>query len=71
MKHNPADYVCIGCDLKVSDHETLFETRAMRVRRSAPVDEFYRPLMGFSDREEVLIPAGPQSSKLIRPRPDV
>ena len=56
MRRSPADYVCIGCDRKVSDHETQFETRAMRIRRGAAVDEDYRPLADFEGREEVLKP---------------
>lgn len=38
----------------MSDHETQFETRAMRVRRGAAVDENFRPLADFEAREDVL-----------------
>jgi hypothetical protein len=30
---HPEEYACIGCDLKITDHETLFETRRQRVQR--------------------------------------
>ena len=56
VRQIPSDYVCIGCDRKVSDHETVFETRAMRLQRHAAVDEDFRPLMDFADREAVLNP---------------
>lgn len=43
---NPHDYACIGCNLKVSDHETLIETRDQRISRhpEAKVDDAYIPL---------------------------
>lgn len=44
IRMNPHDYSCIGCELKVSDHETLFETRSARIARGAAVDEDYLPL---------------------------
>lgn len=34
----------MGCEQKVSDHETLFENRATRASRGAVVDEDYIPL---------------------------
>jgi hypothetical protein len=40
----PHEYCCIGCEQKISDHETIFETRAMRIERGAAVDEAYVPL---------------------------
>jgi hypothetical protein len=33
VQAHPEEYACIGCDLKITDHETLFETRQQRVRR--------------------------------------
>lgn len=44
VRQNPHEYCCIGCEQKISDHETIFETRGMRVDRGAAVDEAYVPL---------------------------
>ena len=44
VRNSPHEYCCIGCDQKISDHETIFETRAMRYERGAAVDEAYMPL---------------------------
>lgn len=34
VQAHPDEYACIGCDLKITDHETLFETRSQRLQRS-------------------------------------
>lgn len=34
VQSNPDEYACIGCDLKITDHETIFETRERRRQRS-------------------------------------
>jgi hypothetical protein len=44
VRDTPEEYCCIGCEQKVSDHETLFESRATRMSRGAAVDEAYIPL---------------------------
>ncbi len=33
VQSNPEEYACIGCDLKITDHETMFETRQQRLSR--------------------------------------
>ncbi len=58
MRANPDEYACIGCNLKLSDHETLFETRDMRQLRGAAVNEEYIPLADYrreriSNNEEI------------------
>lgn len=45
IREKPHEYVCIGCEQKVSDHETVFESRKMRVERGAAVDSSYIPLI--------------------------
>lgn len=40
----PEDYCCLGCEQKVSDHETVFEYRTDRVARGGAVEEAYVPL---------------------------
>jgi hypothetical protein len=44
VRDTPEEYCCIGCEQKVSDHETIFESRATRMSRGAAVDETYLPL---------------------------
>ena len=44
LRDKPHEYACIGCEQKVSDHETIFESRESRRRRGAAVDESYIPL---------------------------
>ena len=48
LREKPHEYACIGCEQKVSDHETIFESRESRTRRGAYVDRAYVPL---SDNE--------------------
>jgi hypothetical protein len=60
VRDTPEEYCCIGCEQKVSDHETLFE-RATRMSRGAAVDEAYIPLADLSQqsiRSQQLIRAG-------------
>lgn len=52
MREKPEEYACIGCDLKVSDHETLFETRKQRAERGALVDERYVPLQDCPELQQ-------------------
>ena len=40
----PSEYACIGCDVSVAEHETIFETRVSRLTRGAKVDDDYIPL---------------------------
>jgi hypothetical protein len=44
IREKPAEYCCLGCDQKVSDHETVFESRDTRKQRGAAVDGAYVPL---------------------------
>lgn len=44
VQQYPHEYACIGCDTKVSEHETVFERECDRLHRGAPVGEMYRPL---------------------------
>ena len=44
LRTKPHEYACIGCEQKVSDHETIFETRESRLRRGANIDHAYIPL---------------------------
>lgn len=47
VRQIPDDYACVGCNLKLTDHETLIETREDRIARGAAVDENYIPLHEF------------------------
>ena len=49
MRLSPQDYVCIGCEVTVAEHETLFESRAGRLLRGAAVDAAYIPLSSASN----------------------
>jgi hypothetical protein len=40
----PHDYVCIGCEQLVSEHETVIESAGDRIRRDAPIGLQYVPL---------------------------
>ena len=40
----PHDYACVGCDNRISDHETWFETKSDRHARGGCVDEAYVPV---------------------------
>merc|ERR1711965_930181 len=42
--HFTPNYVCIGCDGRGEQHETVFETESERVMARLPVGEAYRPL---------------------------
>lgn len=44
IREQPDNYACIGCELRVSEHETVFESRKGRINRGAKVDEHYIPL---------------------------
>ena len=44
LRTKPHEYACIGCEQKVTDHETIFETRESRLRRGANIDHAYIPL---------------------------
>lgn len=44
VRQLPDEYACVGCNLKLSDHECLFESRADRVARGAATDQAYIPL---------------------------
>ncbi len=44
VRLSPQDYVCIGCEVTVAEHETVFESRAGRLLRGAAVDAAYIPL---------------------------
>ena len=44
VKQHPTEYCCIGCEQKVSDHETMFEYEVDRKQRGAPVGQLYFPL---------------------------
>ena len=48
MRLSPQDYVCIGCEVTVAEHETVFESRAGRLLRGAAVDAAYIPLASSS-----------------------
>jgi hypothetical protein len=47
VRLQPAEYACIGCNLKITDHETIFETKEDRISRGAAVDESYIPLHDY------------------------
>lgn len=40
----PEEYCCLGCEQRVSEHETIFEYKADRASRGAAIDEAYVPL---------------------------
>eukprot|EP01034_Spumella_vulgaris_P013431 gene13431-17145_t len=48
VRLSPQDYVCIGCEVTVAEHETVFESRAGRLLRGAAVDAAYVPLSSAS-----------------------
>lgn len=47
VQAHPEDYACIGCNLKLDDHETVWETRDDRLLRHAAVDTSYVPLEDY------------------------
>lgn len=47
VQAHPEDYACIGCNLKLDDHETVWETRDDRLLRHAAVDTSYLPLEDY------------------------
>lgn len=53
VRSAPGEYACIGCDQKLSDHETMFETRNQRIRRGAAVDDDYRPMIDIPTERQV------------------
>jgi len=54
----PTDYACIGCDVSVADHETIFETRESRIARRATVDDAYIPLSDMVNIRERAMMSG-------------
>ena len=56
VRETPSEYCCIGCEQKVSDHETLFENRSTRISRGAAVDEAYMPLSDHNITAPVSVP---------------
>eukprot|EP01040_Poterioochromonas_malhamensis_P006572 gene6573-7076_t len=44
VRQHPEEYACVGCNLKVTDHETLIEVEADRIARNAAVGPAYIPL---------------------------
>jgi hypothetical protein len=43
VRQFPGEYACVGCNLKVTDHETLIEKPEDRLARGASVGEDYIP----------------------------
>lgn len=54
MRQVPHDYCCIGCEQRVSEHETVFETAAMRRERGASVGMDYIPLQQHSEMQHLV-----------------
>ena len=44
VREKPHEYACIGCNLKVSDHETVFERQCDREARGVAVGAAFKPL---------------------------
>ena len=64
----PSEYACIGCDVSVAEHETIFETRVSRLTRGAKVDDDYIPLSDMVNiRESALMGQGGSSSRNQQP----
>lgn len=57
----PSEYACIGCDVSVAEHETIFETRVSRLTRGAKVDDDYIPLSDMVHIRERALMAGSSS----------
>jgi hypothetical protein len=69
VRSNPHEYACIGCEQKLSNHETIFETRKMRVARGATVDEEYYPfyqLKGLKQNDVLLPPIKQQQQQIVQ-----
>jgi len=49
VRKSPNEYSCVGCEVLVSDHETIFESRRSRADRGAVVDADYFPLHDMPD----------------------
>jgi len=58
VRLSPQDYVCIGCEVTVAEHETVFESRAGRLLRGAAVDAAYIPLSTLSTPSGSSVPDG-------------
>jgi hypothetical protein len=58
VRQRPHEYCCIGCEQKVSDHETVFETREMRLARGAAVDNAYLPLADEPELADMVLRGG-------------
>eukprot|EP01038_Epipyxis_sp_PR26KG_P006740 gene6740-9235_t len=69
IRQNPADYCCIGCNQKVSEHETLFETRDTRLSRGAMIDDAYIPLNDYSKLSNQVINGNAPIGGKVRPIP--
>ncbi len=52
MRLCPQEYACIGCEVTVAEHETVFESRQGRLLRGAAVDEAYLPLSNLAQGDD-------------------
>ena len=68
VRQAPHDYCCIGCEQKISDHETVFETRDMRVARGAAVDDAYLPLADEPALADMVLRGGAPVGGRLRPQ---
>ena len=46
---DPSNYACMGCDRKVTDHETLFETESERIAAGKSTGGAFYPLSEFPE----------------------
>jgi hypothetical protein len=63
----PSEYACIGCDISVAEHETIFETRASRLMRGAKIDDDYIPLSDMVNIRERALMGGSSRIQPMQP----
>jgi len=63
----PSEYACIGCDVSVAEHETIFETRESRLTRGAKVDDNYIPLNDMVNIRERALMSGSSRNQPMQP----
>ena len=68
IQEKPHEYVCIGCDQKVSNHETIFESRKTREDRGAAVDSSYIPLIDNTFLTSQVLEGKGRIGGTVRPR---
>lgn len=63
----PGEYACIGCDISVAEHETIFETRVSRLTRGAKIDDDYIPLSDMVNIRERALMSGSSRNQPMQP----